>query len=70
MTVGILFFVFVAVFVMSLIAVAINMGTILSGKRALDSVVGIHLLGGIAAVISGVGALITGVMWLVQTFTA
>lgn len=70
MTLGMMFFVFIAALVFAVIIVALNMGSVVTGKRTMGSVFVVHLLGGVVSVISGIGALVTGVMWLFQNFTA
>lgn len=63
-----LFFVFLVVAVIGLIGAFINMATAMGGDR-FQSLFVVHAICGVFWVIGGLGALITGIIWIVQQFS-
>ena len=70
-----LFFIFLAVTVLGFIAAIVNMACAVknfgnSGMDGMKSTVIIHFIAGFFYVIGGLGATITGIMWLVMFLKA
>jgi hypothetical protein len=69
MAVGTLFLYFCGALVVSLLVVGLNMIGImwsLNNDRMPVVGIGLHVLGNIVASLSALGALVTGIIWLVQ----
>jgi hypothetical protein len=74
MTVATLFFIFLAIFVVAIIAALYNFFNMSrkvfngDGFGSMQKGMGFHILFGGLASLAGLGSLITGIIWLVQTF--
>jgi hypothetical protein len=76
MPISTLFFLFLAVFVIAVIAALINFFAMSKnmfngdGFGSFQKPLGLHILCGGLASLAGLGSLITGIIWIVQTFKA
>lgn len=74
MAISTLFFIFLGAALVGFIVAALNMLSAFkqfgSGGRSISSIFGVHILAGIFYVIGGLGAFITGIVWLVQAIKA
>jgi hypothetical protein len=81
MTIATLFFVFLALFVIAGLVAAFNFAKMAKGMfnsvsngdaesafKGMSSGFGIHIIVAVVGGLSGLGALITGIVWLVQYF--
>lgn len=81
MTIATLFFIFLSLVVIAALVAALNFAKMAKGMinsvhnddpesafKGMQSGFGIHILAGVVLGLSSLGALITGIMWLVQYF--